>query len=317
VVPVVRLRGPRGPVRGRSSSPLMTPERTRELELAQAVALGVLQGPTELLPVSSSGHLVLVPRVLRWKYTELDAELRKSFEVALHAGTAAALLIGLRREVADYVREFGPRNVVTLTLSFAPAAVVASRYERTIERRLSEPRTVALGLLAGSLAMAIADGRPQQRSRGETRLFDAIAIGVAQACALVPGVSRNGATLTAARFLRFRRKDANVISRQIALPVIVGAAALKGARLFGRRDLPPGIETGMAGGAASAFASTLLSLRLIAVLERSRSLRPYAAYRAALALAVLYVLRTRKEDPPAPVAARVIEPSPPVVAPVE
>jgi undecaprenyl-diphosphatase len=197
--------------------------------------LGALQGPTELLPVSSSGHLVLVPRVLGWRYADLDAELRKSFEVALHAGTAAALLIGLRHEVAEYLRDFGPRNVLTLGLSFAPAALIARRYERAIEQKLSEPRTVALALLAGSVAMAAADGRPEQRHRDDTRPLDAVVIGIAQACALAPGVSRNGATLTAARLLRFRRRDANVISRQIALPVIVGAAGLKGGRLVGRR----------------------------------------------------------------------------------
>src|ERR671936_2046717 len=107
--------------------------RVEQLPTRHAIALGALQGPTELLPVSSSGHLVVVPNLLGWPYAELDPELRKSFEVALHAGTAAALLIGLRSEVAEYLREFGPRNLVTLALSFAPAAIVAFRYERVIE----------------------------------------------------------------------------------------------------------------------------------------------------------------------------------------
>ena len=98
---------------------------------------------------------------------------------------------------------------------------------------------VAVALLAGSAAMALADGAPEQRERDQAGPLDALAIGFAQAFALAPGVSRNGATLTAARVLRFRRADANVISRQIALPVILGAAALKGARLA-RRGVPPG-----------------------------------------------------------------------------
>jgi undecaprenyl-diphosphatase len=261
--------------------------QAEHLPARHAIALGALQGPTELLPVSSSGHLVVVPALLGWPYGELDPELRKSFEVALHAGTAAALLIGLREEVSDYLHEFGPRNVLTLALSFAPPALVAHRYERTIERRLSEPLPVAVGLLAGSIAMALADGRPQERTRDQTRLLDAVAIGLAQACALAPGISRNGATLTAARLLRFRRRDANVISRQIALPVIVGAAALKGARLVSRADLPPGILRAMGAGAAAAFGSTLVSMRLISMLERSRSLLPYAGYRTLLAGAVI------------------------------
>jgi undecaprenyl-diphosphatase len=269
------------------------------LPLRHALVLGAVQGPAELLPISSSGHLVIVPSLAGWPYAELDPELRKSFEVALHAGTAVALLIGLRREVAEYLRDFGARNVVNLSLSFAPAAVVAMRFERTIERRLGEPVPVAMALIGGSLAMALADGRPQTRARADAGPLDALAIGLAQACALMPGVSRNGATLTAARLLRFKRRDANVISRQIALPVIVGAAALKGARLASRRDLPAGVGRGMVAGAAAAFASTLGSMRLVAMLERGSSLRPYAVYRAGIAALTLASIWRRRRASPA------------------
>jgi undecaprenyl-diphosphatase len=258
-----------------------------DLPLSEAVALGAIQGPTELLPVSSSGHLVLVPSTLGWPYRDLDPELRKSFEVALHTGGAVALLIGLRHEVAAYARSFGVENLVNLALSFAPAALAALAFERPIERHLSEPRPVAIALIAGAVAMAAADGFPEERGREEATAVDALAIGFAQACALVPGVSRNGATLSAARVLRFRRPDANVISRQIALPVILGAAVLKGVRLAGR-GLPPGVAAGMLAGAGAAFASTLASMRLIAMLERSRSLLPYAGYRAALGAVALW-----------------------------
>jgi undecaprenyl-diphosphatase len=275
-----------------------TPARTdgaaagERLPLAHAIALGAIQGPTELLPVSSSGHLVIVPAMLGWGYRDLDPELRKSFEVALHAGGALALLIGLREEVAEYLRSFGPRNLVMLSVSFAPAAFAALRFERTIEQRLGEPEPVAIALLAGSAAMAVADGLPEERTRDDTGLVDALVIGFAQALALVPGVSRNGATLTAARWRRFRRADSNVISRQIALPVIVGAAVLKGGRLA-TRSLPAGVGAGMAAGAGAAFASTLVSMRLIRMLERSRSLRPYALYRAGLAAIALIALHRR------------------------
>jgi undecaprenyl-diphosphatase len=270
---------------------------TGRLSLRHALTLGAIQGPTELLPVSSSGHLALVPRLLHWPYAELDPELRKSFEVSLHVGTAVALLIGLRREVAQYLREFSGHNLATLTLSFTPAALIANRWERPIEQRLSEPLPVALALLGGSIAMVLADGRPQDRERHDTRPADAVAIGLAQACALAPGVSRNGATLTAARWRRFKRRDANVISRQIALPVIVGAAALKGARLATRRQLPEGVARGMVAGAGAAFGSTLVSLRLIAMLERSRSLLPYACYRTVLAGAVFASIFGRRARP--------------------
>jgi undecaprenyl-diphosphatase len=272
----------------------LTPNPAEQLPLRHAVVLGLVQGPAELLPVSSSGHLALLPKLLDWPYAELEPELRKSFEVSLHGGTAVALLIGLREEVAQYVRDFSRHNLLTLILSFTPAALIALGYERQIEGRLGEPLPVAIALLGGSLAMAIADGRPERRLRHQTRPADAIVIGLAQACALAPGVSRNGATLAAARWRGFKRRDANVISRQIALPVIVGAAALKGGRLAIRRDLPPGVGRGMLAGAAAAFGSTLVSMRLIRMFERGRSLLPYALYRAIVALVVLRTLRRRR-----------------------
>jgi undecaprenyl-diphosphatase len=256
------------------------------LPLGEAVALGAIQGPTELLPVSSSGHLVLVPALLRWQYRDLDPELRKSFEVALHAGGALALLIGLRREVREYVRSFGPENLATLVLSFAPAAVAAYLLERPIEQRLGDPVPVAAALLAGSAAMALADGAPEQRKRDQAGPLDALAIGFAQAFALAPGVSRNGATLTAARLRRFHRRDASALSRHVALPVIVGATALKGVRLT-RRGLPSSVAGAFAAGIGASFASTLASVRIIRAVERDRPFTVYAAYRATLAAVVL------------------------------
>jgi undecaprenyl-diphosphatase len=210
------------------------------------------------LPVSSSGHLALVPRALEWPYSDLDPELRKSFEVALHAGTACALLIGLRREVAEYVRTFGGRNVVTLTLSFAPAALVAWHLERTIEGPLSEPLPIVLALLGGSAAMALADRAPEERHRDDARPLDALVIGLAQACALLPGVSRNGATLAAARARLFTREQANLLSRTVALPVIAGAALLKAVRLR-RRGTHPALRRAIVAGAGASFASCACS----------------------------------------------------------
>jgi undecaprenyl-diphosphatase len=260
------------------------------LPLRHAVALGVLQGPAELLPVSSSGHIALVPRLLGWPYPRLDPELRKSFEVALHAGTAAALIIGLRAEVGEAVRGFDRRRAVLVGLSFLPPAVVGYGLERPIERRLGTPGTIAAGLLAGAAAMVWSDRRPQRRRREEAGARDALWLGAAQACALVPGVSRNGATLTAARAREFTREDANALSRHVALPIIVGATVLKGARLA-RRGVPGGLARALAAGAAASFVSTLASVRLIALVERDRALWPYAVYRTGLAAVAIRRLR--------------------------
>jgi undecaprenyl-diphosphatase len=265
------------------------PEAGR-IPLPQALALGLLHGPAELLPISSSGHVALVPWLLGWDYTELDAELRKSFEVVLHTGTAAALLLTLRSEVSDAVHGLDLRRLQLIALSFAPAAIIGYTLERPIERRLGTPPTIAAGLLAGSLAMACADRSPQIRTHEEAGAADALWLGLAQSCALVPGVSRNGATLAAARWRRFTREDANRLSRHVALPIIAGATLLKGERLR-RRGLEPGSALPFAAGAAASFASTLCSTWLIRQVERDRSLLPYAAYRALLAAAVLRRLR--------------------------
>jgi undecaprenyl-diphosphatase len=248
----------------------------------QAALLGLVQGPAELLPVSSSGHLALIPWFCGWHYARLEPEIRKSFEVALHAGTAAALLIGLRREILSEARAFDRRRASVVALSFLPPAVAGYTLERPIERRLGTPRAVALGLLAGAVAMIAADRSPQGRGRYRAGPWDGLALGIAQAAALAPGVSRNGATLAAARWRRFTREQANLLSRTVALPVIVGATVLKGVRLR-RRGLDPSLRRAMGVGTAASFASTLVSQRLIRLVERDRALWPYGAYRIALA----------------------------------
>jgi undecaprenyl-diphosphatase len=151
-------------------------------------------------------------------------------------------------------------------------------------------------LLAGSVAMVLADRSPQERGPGDATAGDGLALGLGQAAALAPGVSRNGATLAAARWRRFTRPQANLLSRTVALPVIVGATLLKGARLR-RRGIEPGLGTAMVAGVASSFASTLASQRLIGLVERDRALWPYAAYRAALAGAVLLRMRRGARAP--------------------
>lgn len=248
----------------------------------RAAALGVVQGPTELLPVSSSAHLSLIPWLAGWDLEQLDPEARKSFEVALHAGTAAALLIGLRHEIAEELAGFDSRRAAVIALSFLPPAVTGLVAERWIEGKLGTPAATAGGLVAGSVVMLIADRRPQTRGPGDAGPVDGLALGLAQASALAPGVSRNGATLSAARARCFTRQQANLLSRTVALPVIVGASLLKGARLR-RRGIAPAARHSFAAGIAAAFVSTLASQRLIGLVERDRALWPYSLYRLALA----------------------------------
>jgi undecaprenyl-diphosphatase len=252
----------------------------------QAAVLGAIQGPAELLPVSSSGHLTLVPALLGWDLTDLDPELRKSFDVALHAGTAAALAIALRSEVEGVLRSLNFRRVLGIFQMLAPAAVAALAFERPIEQRLGSPRSVAIAQICGGVALVAADRSPAVRPETEAGPLEHLLIGLGQATALVPGVSRNGATLTAARLLRFERPAASVLSRHAALPVIAGATFLKGLRLA-RRGLPRETRATFAAGAAAAFVSTLVSSPLVSRMDRARSYAPFGAYRVALGVLAL------------------------------
>jgi undecaprenyl-diphosphatase len=266
----------------------------------EALALGLLHGPAELVPVSSSGHVAAVPWLLGWEVAGWDGARRKELEVALHAGTAAALLLVLRPERV---------RLRLLAAAFAPPAVVGLGLERRIEERLGTPATLAAGLLAGGAALVLADRTAAVRGEEDAGMRDGLALGLAQAAALVPGVSRNGATLAAARARGFDRPSASRLSWEVALPVLLGATALKGGRVgravgrSGGADGPDARRAAsgddraarvrpLAVGARAAFLSTLATARAIGI-ERRAPLWPWAAWRAALAGAILAVRHNR------------------------
>jgi undecaprenyl-diphosphatase len=261
------------------------------------LAIGALHGPTELLPISSSGHVELVPWLFGWEGVSADPEVRKAFEVALHAGTAAALVVILRDEVIEAARAADLNSTAVVALSLLPPVLVGFSLERPIERFLGKPGTIATGLIAGALAMAWADRSAQERGFDAATPLDGFWLGIGQACALFPGVSRNGATLTAARLRRFARVDAERLSRHVALPVIGGATFLKCLRLS-QRGLPAGSGGTFAVGVVSSFASTLASTPLIDLVERDRPLWPFAAYRIALGSVALRRLRRSARSRP-------------------
>ncbi len=280
-----------------------------EHPLRHALLLGLVQGPTEALPVSSSAHIALLPRLADWPQAGVDAELRNSLEVALHAGTAAALALALRGELLRGVREMDAGALAAAALALAPPALGGYLLERGLERRPSGPWALAAGLTLGAAAMVWADARPQTRRLADLGPRDGLALGLAQALALLPGVSRHGAALTAARARSFAREDAHALSWRVGFPVIAGAAALKASR-FGRSGVtcafgrsggtlpfgshPPFGQRGSAGilpqlatGAAAALLSTLACAPLIRPGRRGGALWPFALYRAGLALAAV------------------------------
>jgi len=269
------------------------------LPVRQALALGLLQGPTELLPVSSSGHTTLVPWLAGWSYGELDDELRKGVEVALHAGTAAALVLLAGRELASDALALAdsPGGVPALALALAPVALAGLVLGRRVERHLGSPPAIAGALAAGSVAMLAAELRAgatgtgtgagaSGRGFGDAGALDGLALGLAQAIALVPGISRSGATIAAARWRGFARADASRLSWTVALPVITGAALLQSLRLRRARVTAP-VGAAMAAGAGGAFCSTLAAGTLLRRRVREWPLTPFAAYRVALAAGVV------------------------------
>jgi undecaprenyl-diphosphatase len=218
---------------------------------ASAFALGLLHGPAELLPVSSSAHARLFLK-------SLEPARRKELEVALHAGTL--LVLG------------PPRPRLWLAIATLPPALAGFLFERRIEERLGGPRSMAAGLVAGGIAMAVADARGSTRSRPLSPR-EAALLGVAQAAALVPGVSRHGSALTVLRARGRARAEAQVISREASKPVLLGAAVLKGLQVSG------GLPTLAAAVAGSAL-GTLVARRAV---PDDAPLWPFALYRAALA----------------------------------
>jgi undecaprenyl-diphosphatase len=286
------------------------PRPARALPLHHAVILGLLHGPTELLPISSSAHTTLVPWLAGWPYGDLNPRLRKSFEVALHSGTAVALV--LKRPTAPL-----HGRASFLAAALGPPALAGYVLGEQIERRLGEPATIAAGLLGGSLAMLVAEMHSKKcrppRARG-TRLFgktqtagsqpaasagvrDGLALGLAQTLALIPGVSRNGATLAAARTGGFSRVDADQLSWSVGLPVIAGASLLQGTRLAreqaraGASSTAYGASLSLAVGAASAFLSTLICAKALDQRQRARLFPACVAYRGALAMFVIRRMR--------------------------
>lgn len=258
-------------------------DRRAELRTWQALVLGLLHGPAELVPISSSAHVSLVPRLLGWDYEHLPAETRKAFEVALHTGSLAGLL--LITPLPD--RRLALRGTL-------PPALVGALLERPIERRLGGPRATAAGLLVGSALLLWADARPAIHrawvalcpTGGHSSTHPpgmAHAMGIAQALALAPGLSRLGMAVAAARLRGVPRAEAFTLARSAGLPVLAAATVGKGGRLA-LDGLPRPLRKPFAVGAAAAFVATVAA----APLARRAPVRAAAVERALLAVAVLW-----------------------------
>lgn len=260
----------------------------------QIVILAIVQGLTEFLPVSSSGHLVLVPYLFEW------ADQGLAFDVAVHFGSLAAVCIYFRSDIASLiaggmqllggkVRTPESRLALAIAIGTVPAALIGLLFASWIEANLRDPGVIVMTLSGFGILMAVADriGR-RERSISGVGLRDAVIIGLAQALSLVPGTSRSGVTITAARFLGFGREDAARFSFLLSAPVILLATVYK---LTGLILGDAAVAWGQLGlGALIACVVAYFSIEFFMRFVTRIGLAPFAIYRLVLAAVILYVL---------------------------
>ncbi len=273
------------------------------MPISHAIVLGLVQGLSEFLPISSSGHLLLVPWLFDWN--DFDSEsTEKAFDVALHIGTIVAAIAYFRRDLAMYVRAgwramfdrdaratTEGRVAWLLLLSTVPAALVGAVFEDQIDEGLGTPTIIAISLILGGLLLYVADRATGRRKVDDYRVRDALAVGAAQALALNPGTSRSGITITAGRFLGFDRDAAARVSFLMMIPVTAGAVALKGAGLASD-GIPEGLAVPMLVGIVTSGLAGWVAVWGTLRLVRTRSFTPFVIYRVVLGIAVLVIVAT-------------------------
>jgi undecaprenyl-diphosphatase len=254
-----------------------------------ALVLGVVQGLTEFLPVSSSGHLILVPRFLGWPDQGL------AFDAAMHLGTIAALLAYFRTELRDLATgALSRRLVLLLVLASVPAGLVGLLFDELVARYFRSPLLVAGSTAFWGLVMLVADRRapPPTADAGDplerVTAAPAMTIGVAQAVALIPGTSRSGITITAGIFSGLDRATAARFSFLLGIPITGAAGLLKAMHLV--KAGIGGHEVGvLVAGVLAAFASGWFAVWFLVSYLKRRSLLPFVVYRLTLAALILLV----------------------------
>ena len=271
------------------------------MPILHAIVLGIIQGLTEFLPVSSSGHLVLVPWLFDWTELTRHPDLNRTFDVALHVGTFVGAVAYFRSDIVRFARaawrslrrrsleEPDERLAWLLLLSSVPAGLLGLVLDSTVEEHLSHEWLIGVMLVVFGVVLLAADRLKGDRGAEGFRLREALLMGTAQACALQPGVSRSGATISMARWLGFTRDAAARLSFLMSLPLIGGVGVYKGAKVFAADGIPagfaPAFAWGMIASAVTGFVAVWALLRLV----QSRSFRPFVVYRVSVGLAVVAI----------------------------
>ena len=268
----------------------------------QALVLGVVQGLTELLPISSSGHLILVPWTAEWTYLERNDRFNQTFDVALHLGTLVAVGAYFWGDIVRLVRAWlgsiagrhidspDERIAWFVLVATIPAGVAGLVGADFIADNLGEPWQILILLAGGALLLFWADRTPQTRSMGDLGLRHAVVMGLAQALALAPGVSRSGITITAGRFMKLDRDGAARFSFYLLLPTVLGAVLLKGVQDVLLGDLPEGWTGPFLVGTLAALGSGLLAIEWLLGYVRRHTYGVFVVYRLVVAALVLLAI---------------------------
>ncbi len=262
----------------------------------QAIALGIIQGLSEFLPISSSAHLALAPWLFGWDDPGL------AFDVALHFGTLLALLWYFRMEWLALVRGAvgivttgrietpEKRKVIHLIVATIPGAIGGYLLQSKAESAFRSPQLIAIALIAMGIVLWLVDKLVDQaRVLGEMRWIDAILIGLSQVIALIPGVSRSGSTITSGRGLRFDRESAAEFSFLMSGPIIAAAIIVEAPKALAQGGLTNEIMSGVLASAISGWLAISILMRYIS----RHSYGIFAFYRVALGIAVLAVIYAR------------------------
>jgi len=264
----------------------------------QALVLGIVQGLTELLPISSSGHLILVPWAADWTYLKQNDRFNQTFDVALHLGTFIAVgayfwgdivrLVGAWLGSIRHrrVRSSDERIAWFVLVATIPAGIVGLLGEDAIADSLGEPWQIAILLAAGAVLLWFADRAPQERTMGDLGMRHAVVMGLAQALALAPGVSRSGITITAGRLMRLDRDAAARFSFLLLLPTVLGALVLKGVGDVLLGDLPNGWQGPFLVGTLASLASGLVAIDWLLGYVRRHTYDVFVWYRLLAAMII-------------------------------
>lgn len=272
------------------------------MTIVQAIVLGIVQGICEFVPISSSGHLIVVPWLLHWDFLLLHPALNKTFDVALHLGTFVAVVVYYWCDIAQILRDFfrsftrrristpGERLAWLLLLSTIPAGVLGVAFEKVVEDQLGKPWLIAVLMIVFGAFIWVIDSRaPQRKEVDDLRWKGALGIGFAQALALAPGVSRSGVTMMAGRIDEFTRSAAARYAFLLSVPVVGGAAFYKALELV-KTGLPSGmVAPFLAGMTAAAFSGFAAIWFTIAYLRR-HSFKLFAVYRFAVGGGILVII---------------------------